>query len=55
MTKNSLARELATRLNKMINIPLINEEVEQAFFEMVVSMLLGLILDKLGLMDKLEG
>jgi hypothetical protein len=37
-----LVKELATRINRIVNIPLVNEENEQAFFEMVVSILLGI-------------
>jgi len=43
-----LATELATRINKMVNIPLVKEEDEQVFFEMVVMMVLEIIVSKLG-------
>lgn len=52
MTKDKLARELATRVNKMINIPLINEETEQVFFELMIGIILGIIFDHLGLDNK---
>lgn len=38
-----LAKELATQINKIVNIPIVSEEQEQAFFEMVVKMVLQLI------------
>lgn len=44
----SLAKELATRINKVVDIPLISEENEQAFFEMVILMLLDLIFSRMG-------
>jgi len=44
---NPLARELATRINKMVNIPLINEENEQIFFELIVTILLQILFDNL--------
>jgi hypothetical protein len=42
-----LVKELATRINKVVNIPLINEENEQVFFELVVAILLDIFLDEL--------
>ncbi|HOH97173.1 MAG TPA: hypothetical protein PL188_02565 [Candidatus Cloacimonadota bacterium] len=42
-----LAKELATKINRMVNIPLIREEDEQIFFELIVSILLELFLDSL--------
>ena len=44
----SLARELAQKVNKVVNIPLIREEDEEAFFEIVILMMLDLVLGKLG-------
>ena len=38
-----LAKELATRVNKAVNLPLINEENEQAFFELIILMVLDLV------------
>lgn len=43
-----MAKELATRINKMVNIPLVSEENEQAFFEMMVLMVLDLVISRLG-------
>jgi len=43
---NILIKELATRINKFVNIPLINEQNEQAFFELIISILLGIFLDE---------
>ncbi|HPF08775.1 MAG: hypothetical protein PHU99_06575 [Candidatus Cloacimonetes bacterium] len=42
-----LARELATKINKLVNIPLIREEDEQVFFELIVLILLDVILNGL--------
>ncbi|MCD8480715.1 MAG: hypothetical protein LRZ88_11205 [Candidatus Cloacimonetes bacterium] len=39
-----LARELATKINKMVNIPLIREEDEQIIFELIVLILLDFVL-----------
>ena len=44
---NPLVKELATRINKLVNIPLINEQNEQVFFEMVVGILLDIFLGEL--------
>ncbi len=44
---NPLVKELATRINKLVNIPLINEQNEQVFFEMVVAILLDIFLGEL--------
>ncbi|MCB5265912.1 MAG: hypothetical protein LHW41_06720 [Candidatus Cloacimonetes bacterium] len=49
MIGNSLTHELATRLNALINIPLVSEENEQAFFELVVAILLQLLFDSLDI------
>jgi hypothetical protein len=43
-----LAKELATQLNKLVNIPLVSEEDEQAFFEMVVKVVIEMVLRQLG-------
>ncbi len=45
---NTLAKELATRINKLVNIPLMKEEDEQAFFEMVVKLVLEIVISRLG-------
>jgi hypothetical protein len=42
--KRQLARELATRINAAVNIPFIKEEDEQAFFEMLVMLVLQALL-----------
>ncbi len=39
-----LARELAARINKLVNIPFVNEEQEQYFFEMIVVLVLEILL-----------
>ena len=43
---NILVKELATRINQLVDIPLINEQNEQAFFELIISILLGIFLDE---------
>lgn len=43
----ALAKELASRVNNAVNIPLISEENEQAFFEMIILMVLELVFSKL--------
>ena len=43
---NILIKELANRINQLVNIPLINEQNEQAFFELVISILLVIFLDE---------
>jgi hypothetical protein len=44
----TLAKELGTRVNKAVNIPLVKEEDEQAFFELIILMLLEIVFSKLG-------
>lgn len=44
----ALAKELATRINQLVDIPLISEESEQAFFEMVILMVLELVFSRFG-------
>jgi len=44
----TLAVELATRINQLVNIPLVKEEDEQKFFEMVVMIILEIALAKIG-------
>jgi len=39
-----LAKELASKLNHLVNIPFIKEEDEQVFFELVVNIVLGAVL-----------
>ena len=43
-----LAKEVATKINQVVNIPLMREEDEQKFFEMVVMIILEIALAKLG-------
>lgn len=43
-----LARDLATRVNSLVDIPLVKEEDEQAFFEMIILILLELVFNRLG-------
>jgi hypothetical protein len=43
-----MAKELATKVNKIVNIPLIGEEDEQQFFELVILMVLDILVSKLG-------
>jgi len=50
----ALARELAAKVNAAVNIPLIKEEDEQAFFEIVILMMLELLFNKLGFKFALE-
>ena len=45
--KQTLVKELATRINSIVNIPLINEQNEQIFFEMVVSILIGIFFEEI--------
>ena len=52
MNENMLhntAEELAKKVNKALNVPILNEQQEQAFFEMVILLLLELLINKLGL------
>ncbi len=49
MNSNSLTHEHASRLNSLINIPLVSEENEQIFFELIVSILLQLLFDSLDI------
>ncbi|MBW6513440.1 MAG: hypothetical protein K0B87_01645 [Candidatus Syntrophosphaera sp.] len=50
----ALARELATKVNKVVDIPLVVEEDEQSFFELIILILLELIFAKLGFELKVE-
>jgi hypothetical protein len=36
----SLAKELATQINHLVNIPFVNEEEEEIFFRLVVAKVL---------------
>jgi hypothetical protein len=42
-----LVKELATKINRSINIPFVNEDQEQAFFEMILLMVLDTLLGQL--------
>ena len=57
MNKNLLkemARELATKVNKLVDIPLIAEDDEQAFFELIILLMLELIFNRLGFKNVVE-
>jgi hypothetical protein len=43
----TLAKELATKINHVIDIPFLNEEQEQQFFELVVTTVFQLTLGHL--------
>lgn len=43
-----LAKELAELVNENIDVPLVSEEDEQAFFELIIRMILRLLLGKLS-------
>jgi len=47
--QTNLTKELATRINQLVNIPLINEQNEQIFFEFVVGVLLEMLFDEIDL------
>ncbi|MCK9557423.1 MAG: hypothetical protein PHO85_06220 [Candidatus Cloacimonetes bacterium] len=49
MENQVLVREIATRINELINIPLINEKNEQIFFELIVNILMQILLNALDL------
>ena len=44
----NIAKEIATKINAMVNIPLIREEDEQIFFELIVTILLDVFLNSLN-------
>jgi hypothetical protein len=46
-----LAMELATKVNNLIDVPLVKEEDEQKFFELIILLLLEVIFNKLGFKD----
>ena len=50
----ALAKELATKVNGIVKIPLVDEEHEQAFFELLIVILLEILLNKLGRSLKLK-
>lgn len=40
----TLAQELATKINKVVNIPLMNEKEEQVLFELIILIILDIFL-----------
>ncbi len=44
-----LAERLATKINKLIDIPFMDEDDEQAFFEFIILMVLEMIFGLIGL------
>ncbi|MFO8144460.1 MAG: hypothetical protein R6T89_01835 [Candidatus Syntrophosphaera sp.] len=50
----ALAKELATRVNNAVDIPLVNEEDEQALFELIILIVIELIFTKLGFKFSIE-
>ena len=42
--KRTLAKELATKINAAVNLPLVSEAAEQVVFEMVMLLLIDLVL-----------
>ncbi|MCB5258366.1 MAG: hypothetical protein WC179_00460 [Candidatus Cloacimonadaceae bacterium] len=51
----NIAEELAKKVNKVLNLPIINEQQEQVFYEMVILLLLELLINKLGIDIDLNG
>mgnify|MGYP000913811005 CR=1 FL=1 len=49
MENQILLREIASRINELINIPLINEKNEQIFFELIVNILMQNLLNVLDI------
>ena len=49
-----LARELGTRVNNLVDIPFIKEDDEQAFFELIILLLLEVIFNRLGFKNVVE-
>jgi hypothetical protein len=49
MENQILVREIASRINELINIPLINEKNEQIFFELIVNILMQNLLNLLDI------
>ncbi|MGC9361692.1 MAG: hypothetical protein ACP5F3_02060 [Candidatus Syntrophosphaera sp.] len=50
----ALAKDLATRVNCAVDIPLVKEEDEQALFELIILIVIELIFTKLGFMFSIE-
>ena len=49
-----LARELAAKVNHLVDVPLVNEDDEQAFFELIILILLEMIFNRLGFKNIVE-
>ena len=49
-----LASQLATKLNSLINIPFVSEKDEQAFFEVMVNIVLGAVVTNLDKLSDLK-
>ena len=49
-----LARELAAKVNKLVDIPFIKEDDEQAFFELIILLMLELVFNRLGFKNVVE-
>lgn len=43
----ALARELAKQINRVVNLPFMNEEEEELFFQIVVLKVFEIVLGKL--------
>ena len=50
----TLAKELASKVNAAVNIPLVKEEDEQALFEIIILMVMEILFSKLGFRYKTE-
>ncbi|MDD3535595.1 MAG: hypothetical protein PHC50_05555 [Candidatus Cloacimonetes bacterium] len=50
----TLARELATKINKVVNIPLMNEKEEQILFELIILVILDIFLSGVDATMNLE-
>ena len=50
----TLAKELASKVNAAVNIPLVKEEDEQALFEIIILMVMEILFSKLGFRYKAE-
>ena len=49
-----LARELATKVNNLVDIAIIKEDDEQAFFELIILLMLELVFNRLGFKNVVE-
>jgi len=50
---DKIIKEIATKVNKKVNIPFLSEKVEQALIEKVISVVLS-VLDEIT-MEKING